>query len=635
MLKKVHILRTFSFIAAICIGLATLLHAGFSPLNSVRPDYTLVNLRPNGFIPNVSALAWLDQEKDQLLVVEWSKGGNKQVEIRQFNGTIYLLDGVSDATGPGDVKWKIWADKLEIPTGVVVLGDTVYVTSGFTLDGHIDTDKDGTADKVHKVFDWGYDKKCRHEFFMGLIYKDGDFYASSSRCKDEGSHSHTWQMHKGRGGHYKINRFTGEEELLAGGLREPYGMGVGPMGDHFECDNQGSWLPSSKMVHLQKGKFYGYHAENFSLREDYGDVLEDEIEDPPAIWMPHSVASHSPTHPILVKHGIFTGHMLVGDMAYGGVQRAFLEKVNGEWQGAYFNWSGGFESGPGALLWTADGSLIVGGQGKGDLNNWGWNGKKEGLQKIVPKPNAPVVFEPLAVRSRKNGFEIEFTKEVNESEAVKTSNYSMSRYEQQSAIGYGAGNMAARTRFSASSARLSPDKKSVFLEIDIPGSIYRSGRLQLNTGVEININDAVKSSTGDNLWVKQVWYTLNSVSNSEAFQVNGCKDEAYEEYNADAEVDDGTCVNLKEVVKVRSTEKRPAASISLQSGLFGYEFKINSTILPERVELLGLNGQRVHSFNIKPNGQYRLGNARVNPGMYFIAVSVAGKQSFKKIVLSL
>lgn len=48
---------------------------------------------------------------------------------------------------------------------------------------------------------------------------------------------------------------------------------------------------------------------------------------------------------MLLKKGPFTGQMLFGDVAYGGIQRADLEKVDGEYQGAVFRHTQGLEAG--------------------------------------------------------------------------------------------------------------------------------------------------------------------------------------------------------------------------------------------------------------------------------------------------
>jgi hypothetical protein len=244
-----------------------------------------------------------------------------------------------------------------------------------------------------------------------------------------------------------------------------------------------------------------------------------------------------------------------------------------------------------------------------------------------------VVFEPLAIRSRKNGFEIEFTKAVNLAAALNKANYSLTRFEQQSKKGYGEGNMAARSKVSVAGVSLSPDKKRVFLQVDISGQIFRGGKLQLNTVVSFTLNASVLTcQAGGKLWVNKAWYTLNSVSASGAFQVNGCKDPAYAEYNQAADVDDGNCVNLKSNSSATRTRQSPF-SVIIKSGKFGKEFNINSDIRPKRVELRQLTGRLNHSFKINSEGRYLLNNGKVGPGLYLFAITVGDATFYRKIVI--
>ena len=46
---------------------------------------------------------------------------------------------------------------------------------------------------------------------------------------------------------------------VAGGLRTPDGIGWGPEGGIFVTDNQGDWLPSSKLVHIKQDRFFNHY----------------------------------------------------------------------------------------------------------------------------------------------------------------------------------------------------------------------------------------------------------------------------------------------------------------------------------------------------------------------------------------
>ncbi|MDX5437425.1 MAG: hypothetical protein LPK03_09545, partial [Pontibacter sp.] len=105
------------------------------------------------------------------------------------------------------------------------------------------------------------------------------------------------------------------------------------------------------------------------------------------------------------------------------ISRVFLEKVNGEYQGASFLFRSGFQSGVLRLAWAKDGSLFVGETNRG----WGSAGDaNQGLQRLVWNNQVP--FEMRAVRAMPDGFEIEFTKPVDKKSAEDVSSYNVSSF---------------------------------------------------------------------------------------------------------------------------------------------------------------------------------------------------------------
>ncbi|KLD31586.1 hypothetical protein TB15x_23470, partial [Xanthomonas perforans] len=103
-------------------------------------------------------------------------------------------------------------------------------------------------------------------------------------------------------------------------------------------DNQGAWLPANKLVNVKQDRFFNHYT-NPAGQFDQNPVT------PPVVWIPQNEIGNSPSTPIMLKDGPFAGQMMFGDVTYGGLQRAFLEKVDGEFQGAVFRHSAGFEVG--------------------------------------------------------------------------------------------------------------------------------------------------------------------------------------------------------------------------------------------------------------------------------------------------
>ena len=65
----------------------------------------------------------------------------------------------------------------------------------------------------------------------------------------------------------------------ASGFRTPNGLGFDLEGNLFVTDNQGDWVGTSKMHHVEKGKFYGHAASLFWQEGWEGRPLSLSIEE--------------------------------------------------------------------------------------------------------------------------------------------------------------------------------------------------------------------------------------------------------------------------------------------------------------------------------------------------------------------
>jgi hypothetical protein len=83
-----------------------------------------------------------------------------------------------------------------------------------------------------------------------------------------------------RGSTLKIDKATGKASYVAGGLRTPNGLGWGPEGDLFVTDNQGAYLPTSKLVRIKQGRFFNHHT-------NPDGPFDDRPVTQPILWLPH------------------------------------------------------------------------------------------------------------------------------------------------------------------------------------------------------------------------------------------------------------------------------------------------------------------------------------------------------------
>ncbi|HEX2133060.1 MAG TPA: family 16 glycoside hydrolase [Actinophytocola sp.] len=454
------------------------------PLVDVHPDYQLTNLRPEGFEPQVTGMDWLPDGR--LAISTW--GGDRESIL----GEVYLLDNVTGNTDPSKVTTKRIATNLQEPMGIQYVDGTLYVSEKHGLTALVDRTGDEVADEYRTIATWPFGGNY-HEFAFGLLYRKGYFYVTTGIAMVPGGATADPQPVLNRGSTLKINKRTGEVSYLAGGLRTPNGIGWGPEGDIFVTDNQGAYVPTSKLVRIEEGAFYGHHTNPDGVY-DSRPVTE------PVLWLPHGEISNSPSNPLVLPNGPFRGQMVFGDVTYGGLQRAYLEKVGGEYQGAVFRMTQGLESGVSRISLGPDGAIYTGGIGWS--GNWGQAGKlKYGLQKLSLGDGD--AFDMLAMRAIDGGFEIEYTQPLSDETARDlASKYRAAQWRYVATPRYG-GPKIDEEDLEVTSATLSGDRRTVRLKIDglLPGRV-----------VHVHSPRPFAAESGAELWSTEAWYTLTRLA---------------------------------------------------------------------------------------------------------------------------
>lgn len=458
------------------------------PLTSVNPGYTLTDLRPAGFEPQVSAMDWLPDGR--LAVTTW--GGSTETK-----GEVYVLDHVTGDTGPEKVTYKKIAGGLREPMGIKYVDGKLYVSEKHQLTELSDIEGDNTAGEIRKVAEWPYGGNF-HEFAFGLLYEDGNFYLNLSVAINYGGATTDPQPAANRGTTIKVNKATGKVSYLAGGLRTPNGIGRGPEGELFVTDNQGGWLPASKLVHVKQDRFFNHYT-------NPDGPFDDRTVTKPVLWLPQNEIANSPSTPMLLKKGPFAGQLLFGDVTYGGIQRADLEKVDGEYQGAVFRHTQGLEAGITRISTGPDGAIYAGGLGAD--GNWGQEGKlRFGLQKLTP--NGKSVFDIKTMRATREGFELSYTKPLSEETVAKLTSgaYSVEQWRYVPTPAYG-GPKVDEEELPVAAAQVSDDRRTV--RITVPG-------LKTDRVVHVRSPRPFASADGEQLWSTEAWYTLNALPGPEA-----------------------------------------------------------------------------------------------------------------------
>ncbi|MEU8611034.1 family 16 glycoside hydrolase [Actinoplanes sp. NPDC048791] len=460
------------------------------PLTAVHPGYDLTDLRPPGFEPQVTGIAWRPDGK--MVLSTW--GGSDKVA-----GEVYLVDKVTGKTGPDKVTYRKIADGLKEPMGIAVVDNMVYVSQKHELTELRDTNGDQVLDTRRTVAVWPFGGNF-HEFAFGLLYKDGNFYLNLSVSINLGGATTDPQPVGGRGTSIVVNRRTGKVTTVAGGLRTPNGIGWGPGGDLYVTDNQGGWLPSSKLLKIKQGAFYNHYT-------NPDGPFDAEPVTRPVLWLPQNQIANSPSTPVLLKSGPHKGQLLIGDVTYGGLQRAYLETVHGQEQGAVFRHTQGLEAGINEVSIGPDGAIYLGGLGA--EGNWGQEGKLHfGLQKLTP--NGKDVFDMKTMKATETGFKIEYTKPLSDATvtALPTA-YKVEQWRYAATAQYGGPEVDKET-LPVTAAKVSSDRKTVTLTV---AGLRRDRVVHLRSPRPFSARD------GETLWSTEAWYTMNEVPGAQAQQV--------------------------------------------------------------------------------------------------------------------
>lgn len=448
------------------------------PLEGVHPAMTLENFRGPDFKPGVGGLAFLPDGR--LAVCTWDQ-----------IGAVYILDHLDRAEG---VTITRFAEGLGEPLGIAIVNGDILVTQKQEVTRLRDTDNDGVADLYEPVAAAWPASHNYHEFSFNLQPHDGSLFITTSVPLKSGDTNYTpgevsgksasaFAVGNGPGSCWRIDPKTGAMEVFARGLRAPNGMGLGPDGILLCGDNQGDWLPASRINVLRKGGFYGHQ-----LTPD-----GKEPADPPLVWLPHGEIGNSPTQMVLVPDGPYKRDVLCGDVTYGGIQRIACENVGGEWQGSVFRFSQGLEAGVNRLAWGPDGCLYVGGIGSN--GNWNHKGTKYGLQRLRWNGAAP--FEMKAISSRADGVVVSFTTPAD-AKAADPASYLVKSWRYEPTVRYGGPKVGVRPHV-VKRVELSPDRTAAFLAID---------DLAENSVVHVRLRD-LTSATGEKPWSTEGWLTLN------------------------------------------------------------------------------------------------------------------------------
>jgi glucose/arabinose dehydrogenase len=422
-------------------------------------------------------------------------------------GEIYIVSNPLSSQ-KDDIEFKLFASGLHEILGLAYKDGSLYATQRPEITRLKDEDGDGQADLFETFADEWEVSGDYHEYAFGSRFdKQGDLWVvlclTGSFTSDV----------KYRGWCLRVDA-KGKVIPTCSGIRSPGGIGMNAAGDMFYTDNQGPWNGACGLKHLRPGKFVG-HPGGFNWYKETGGAIGPKPKEPvsksrmmeeakkipelepTAVIFPYPEMGQSASGIACDisggKFGPFQEQLFVGDQSHSTVMRVFLEKVNGHYQGACFPFRQGFSAGALGMLMDKSGAMFVGTTARG----WGSRGGKEfSLERLNWTGKVP--FEIHEMRAKPDGFELTFTKPVDEKTAGDIKSYKLKTYTHIYQADYGSPKVDATD--------------PTILRIEV-GKDGKSAQLFVQGLMEGHVHDlaaaGVKSSDGEPLLHPQAYYTLN------------------------------------------------------------------------------------------------------------------------------
>lgn len=491
---------------ALCAGTALLV----LPAPAAPPDYQIVDLLTARTEANSRSAEWKPAQGIPLEVsgMDWMPDGRLAVAIRK--GEVWMVAN-PHAEAAEDVRFSLFASGLHEPLGLRVDGDSLLVTQRTELTRLRDTDGDGRADEyLTEAAGWNV-SGAYHAYAYGPK-RDGqgrDWITLNVDMGERSNNATGWR------GWAVVSAPGGGIRPMMAGLRSPCGLGANADGNMFCVDQQGNWVPATPVFHLQEGAF-ALNPEGIGSQNLPGSPLKlpAQVPDkvpypealaavkamrPPAVWLPYNKMGRSGTDLAVVqangRFGPFEGQMLVAEFTDAKINRVFLEKVDGAYQGAAFPFLKGFASGIVRLSFSARGDLFVG------MTSRGWSSlgtRAYGLQRV--HWNGSTAFSIREMRALPDGFELLFTEPVEPVSAADVRSYRINSYTYLYSSAYGSPEIDPREH-EIEAVHVCADGLCVRLKVAGLRPVYVH---------ELHAH-GVRSAAGNPLEYDNAYYTLNRI----------------------------------------------------------------------------------------------------------------------------
>jgi type 1 glutamine amidotransferase len=382
---------------------------------------------------------------------------NGDAAVCTVHGDVWRVSGIDDDLN--EIKWKRYATGLHQPLGLKMVDNKVHVLERDQITILHDLNGDNEADFYENFNNDVVSGGGGHAFATSLETDlEGNFWFM--KCAEDTPQG---------GAIMRVSKDGSKLEVIATGFRNPNGMGVSPTGVVTAGDQQGTWVPETRLDIIQKGGFYGY------MPMHKRDIAPTDF-DPPLIWIPRPVDNSAGGQTWVPKGawGPLSGQML--HLSYGRCtfMAILRDESNAGMNGAAVQLPGRFLSGVMRARFNPhDGHLYLTG-----LRGWQTAAIHDGcLQRV--RYTGEKLYLPVAFNVHANGVKLTFSQPLDKELAEDVESYGVEQWNYKWTKNYGSPDFKpsdsdeqGRDPVSVKSATLLKDGKSVFLNLGKVDSVH-------------------------------------------------------------------------------------------------------------------------------------------------------------------
>jgi hypothetical protein len=392
-----------------------------------------------------------------------------------WSGDVWIVSGLNDSLSK--LTWRRYATGLAQPLGLEIVDNVVYVLGRDQITRLNDLNNDGEADYYENFNNDFLLTHHYHEFTFDLDRdREGNFYfAKGAR---HGLPANT----KHHGTILRLDKNGKNLHIVCTGVRVPNGVALGPNGEITTSDQEGHWMPATRLDMCTEGSFHGnmWGGSIPPGRTTY---------DKPIVWLPKSFDNSGAGQAYVDNNrwGPFQGMLVHSSFGRSEISLVMMEKVEGQIQAGAVRFPLEFATGlMRPEFRPKDGQLYLCG-----LFGWGTRQRKMGGFYRVRYTGKPV-YMPEEFHATKDGVYIGFTTPLDPSSAENTSNYAVSRWNYEWAAHYGSpefkkNGQKGHDKLTVKAAKLQDDKRTVFLQIEDMSEV-----MQMQTKYDIKAADGTR-----------------------------------------------------------------------------------------------------------------------------------------------